>query len=309
MVSRTHDLGIFLVTMLFAVVLLLVFSMVAESAHHVRREEEGLVVVSPVVRSNDGSLSSIYEGYDEAPLFDHWAEYAPHYERHLPKPCSQRHHGLLLANGTTAACEPVKLLEIGVQSGGSTRVWRRYYGDQLRYVGIDINPKCKRSESLEEHIAIEIGSQLDAAFLTKVCEDHGPFDVVIDDGGHTFEMINTTLHAMWPNDQCLKPHAVYAVEDLHTMVMCDRTVAGMHFCEDSHQFTELLGDLYHAMLYYWDSKSFKNHLKAPPKFHPVWGNKIIGIHLYDSLMFLQRGEAHPMNRLEKGTDKIPYERK
>mmetsp|Transcript_25694 Transcript_25694/g.79060 ORF Transcript_25694/g.79060 Transcript_25694/m.79060 type:complete len:332 (-) Transcript_25694:33-1028(-) len=281
---------------------------------------------------HSNSLAAIYENYDEAPLFDHWQEYAAHYERHFPKPCSHRqqrrqqqengtylYHALNNVPGSqqlsnadhlvTQNCEPVKMLEIGVQSGGSTRVWKKYYGDQLRYTGVDINPKCKRSESLEENVAIEIGSQLDAKFLLKVCEEHGPFDVVIDDGGHTFDMINATLHYVWPeSSNCLKPHAVYAVEDLHAMVMCNFKVNDQPYCDSPKQFQSLLGELFISTLYYWDdSKSAYMHQNPDKKPHPVWGTSIAGIHLYDSLMFLLRSpDQRPMTRINKGWSKIPY---
>ena len=37
----------------------------------------------------------------------------------------------------------VNMLEIGVQHGGSYRLWKNYFGeDLLRWTGIDINPRC-----------------------------------------------------------------------------------------------------------------------------------------------------------------------
>ena len=77
------------------------------------------------------------------------------------------------------------MLEVGVQSGGSARLWKQWYGSQLTYVGVDIDARCKRTEKLAERIFVEIGSQLDPAFLRSVCAKHGPFDIVIDDNnGH-----------------------------------------------------------------------------------------------------------------------------
>ena len=95
-------------------------------------------------------LRTMWEQYSEPPRLDHWLEYAEHYERHFPRP-----------DGRT----PLKLLEIGVQSGGSARAWRQYYGAPLTYVGIDINPECMRTHSPAENIFIEIGSQLNGTFL------------------------------------------------------------------------------------------------------------------------------------------------
>jgi len=247
-----------------------------------------------------GQLATLYENYNEAPLFDHWDGYAIHYERHFPRPCTSK-KGL--------QCEPIKMLEIGVQSGGSTRVWKKYYGDQLHYVGIDINPKCKRSESLDENIFIKIGSQTDAAFIHKICQKHGPFDVVIDDGGHTFNMINATLHTIFPSNTCMRTHSVYAIEDLHTQLMCDLTLpqSEQPYCQNSNQFAHLLTQLYYSMFYYWSSHSHTGaHQNSERPPHPVWGKHVLGLHFYDSLLFIIRGESRPLVRIQRGYDRIPY---
>lgn len=40
--------------------------------------------------------------------------------------------------------DEVVLIEVGIQSGGSIKMWRDYFGkDKLRYYGIDINPLTK----------------------------------------------------------------------------------------------------------------------------------------------------------------------
>lgn len=67
----------------------------------------------PKSRKRSPKLHQVYLDYSEAPWFDHWLEYAEHYEEHFPKPIPGKR---------------VKLLEIGVQSGGSSRMWRQYYG-------------------------------------------------------------------------------------------------------------------------------------------------------------------------------------
>ena len=137
------------------------------------------------------------------------------------------------------------MLEIGVQSGGSTRVWKKYFGPLLKYVGLDINPNCKKYEKVDEGIQIVTGSQTDLDLLKTICEKHGPFDFVVDDGGHGTNHIMASLSVMWGclvsfgSDvhmscfavylihPCIVPKqslplflqndgAVYAIEDLHT---------------------------------------------------------------------------------------------
>ena len=102
-----------------------------------------------------GGLRQLWTSYAESPLLDRWLEYAEVYEAHFPKP------------DPSAA---YTMLEIGVQSGGSTRTWKQYYGPSLTYVGVDINPGSKRSHSPEEKIFIEIGSQTNVGFLQRLCQ-------------------------------------------------------------------------------------------------------------------------------------------
>ena len=236
------------------------------------------------------SLLEVYEQYDEAPLLDHWVEYAEHYELHLPKP-----------DGVT----PIKMMEIGVQSGGSARVWKQYYGEPLTYVGVDIEPKCKRSESIEENIFVEIGSQLDTAFLSSVCAKHGPFDVVIDDGGHSAWMMQTTLAFMWNHsDACLSENATYVIEDMHAMALC----ASGGYCDTASDITSVIGNAFHGMHAHWYADGVLQAPRQAPSPAPqAWASQIRSISLYDSMAFFKRGKPlKKLSRLLKGSDIIPY---
>ena len=254
---------------------------------------EGEVETPPPDTHKDGwrprTVREVYEQYDEKPYLDHWMEYAEHYDDHLPKP-----------DGVT----PLKMMEIGVQSGGSARMWKQYYGKPLKYVGLDINPKCKRTESPEENIFVEIGSQLDRNFLSRVCAKHGPFDVVIDDGGHTALMMQTTLAHMWNHSTaCLSEKATYVIEDMHTMAMCK---AG--FCDKPSDVTDVIGNAFYGMHAHWFANNFHGRGDTHPKPAPeAWASQIRSISLYDSMAFFKRGR--PLQRLQvlqKGSDKIPY---
>ena len=58
------------------------------------------------------SLEQIYLEYNESYFADRFLEYAWHYEAHLPLPSRN---------------EPIHIMEIGVQSGGSARIWRQWW--------------------------------------------------------------------------------------------------------------------------------------------------------------------------------------
>ena len=151
------------------------------------------------------SLEEVYSSYNGTHGFDHWFEYANMYEENI---------GMLRARAIKAS-RNVSMLEIGVQSGGSIGIWKEYFQNTFSYVGIDINPACKSFHDPKNNIRIEIGSQSDKKFLSRLCRDYGPFDFIVDDGGHTTELIMSSLNVLW---MCMKDKGVYAIEDLHTMV-------------------------------------------------------------------------------------------
>ena len=106
---------------------------------------------------------------------------------------------------------PVKMLEIGVYHGGSLQIWKDYFGSEANIVGIDIDPKCKNLA--EPQISIEIGDQANLIFLNEVAEKYGPFDIVLDDGGHTMEQQKVSFQALYPH---ICSSGFYMCEDLHT---------------------------------------------------------------------------------------------
>jgi hypothetical protein len=104
----------------------------------------------------------------------------------------------------------IRLLEIGVYEGASLRTWQDYFPRSL-IVGVDINPIAKTHEA--ERVTVMVGNQANRDFLAHVAADHGPFQIVIDDGGHLPDQQRTSLTALWDS---LLPGGVYAVEDIHT---------------------------------------------------------------------------------------------
>lgn len=242
-----------------------------------------------------GKLATLWLNYNESHLADRWLEYADHYERHLPPPRSDG--------------EPLRMLEMGVQSGGSARLWKQWYGSQLTYVGVDIDARCKRSEVPAERIFIEIGSQLDPAFLRSVCAKHGPFDVVIDDGGHTADMMRVSLSTILPDRTCVKDGATYVVEDLDVMARCDRG-----YCEKPRDVYDLVGRSFYGMHreHHAPRHDHAHHARHPAKLQdptveepPPWAKHIRAMTLYQSMAFFERGRTPGLTRVTRGSDRFP----
>ena len=107
--------------------------------------------------------------------------------------------------------KPISFLEIGVYQGGSIPMWRGYFKKATNMTFIDIDESCLRFE--ESEINVLIGDQSDKYFLNKVIKDHGPFDVIIDDGSHKCNDQITSFQTLWP---AIKDNGIYIVEDTHT---------------------------------------------------------------------------------------------
>ena len=102
--------------------------------------------------------------------------------------------------------QEVKLLEIGIKQGASLRMWHEYVSKALIY-GIDLNPQSMITD--EERIITFCGAQQDTGFLEAIVKEHGPFDFIIDDGGHWAEH-------QWKSLEYLSEHVrrTYFIEDL-----------------------------------------------------------------------------------------------
>jgi cephalosporin hydroxylase len=107
--------------------------------------------------------------------------------------------------------EPIKLLEIGVNKGGSILMWKEYF-DKGKIFGIDITPISSDRIS-KDKATIILGNQEDREFLNKVGKEHGPFDFIVDDGGHTMNQQKVSLEVLW---EYVNPKGVYVTEDIDT---------------------------------------------------------------------------------------------
>jgi tetratricopeptide (TPR) repeat protein len=109
---------------------------------------------------------------------------------------------------------PVRLLEIGVGGygfrrigGASLAMWADYFMKGT-VVGIDI---AEKDLDLGPRVTLLRGAQEDAQFLAKVAADHGPFDIVIDDGSHVSQHIVASFGQLFP---VLAENGFYVIEDI-----------------------------------------------------------------------------------------------
>lgn len=155
-----------------------------------------------------------------------WLHYFEVYDRHFSKYRNQA---------------PV-VMEIGVFKGGSLQMWKDYFGEGARIIGVDIDETTKDFE--EKQISIEIGSQEDRDFLKRLREKYPRVDILIDDGGHTMNQQITTFEEMFPH---ISYGGTYLCEDLHSSYM--KRFGGGYRNPDSYiEYSKNFIDYIHAWL-------------------------------------------------------------
>ncbi len=103
-----------------------------------------------------------------------------------------------------------RVLEIGVWHGDSLRLWKEYF-PSARIFGIDITDSSRYDT---DRIITAIADQASREQLGKFVETYGPpFDIVIDDGGHTMEQQQTSFGFLFPY---VRSGGIYIIEDVHT---------------------------------------------------------------------------------------------
>jgi hypothetical protein len=109
---------------------------------------------------------------------------------------------------------PVRLLEIGVQNGGSLETWSSFFPNANVIVGCDIDPRCKRLTYADPRIRVIVGDATSQDTLEKITSISPTYDVIIDDGSHRSDDIIRAFVAYFPY---LTPGGLFAIEDTHTL--------------------------------------------------------------------------------------------
>jgi len=107
----------------------------------------------------------------------------------------------------------IRLLELGIKSGGSLLMWRDYFEKGI-IVGIDSHPV--QIEDPSGRIHMYTGLQQDKEFLDRVRRESAPdgFDMIIDDCSHIGELTRISFWHLFNNH--LKPNGIYVIEDWGT---------------------------------------------------------------------------------------------
>lgn len=104
----------------------------------------------------------------------------------------------------------VKVLEIGIgnETMPSLKMWASYF-KQGQVYGLDI----KNFKSNNSNIKTFVVDQSKEKELENFMQEHGPFDIIIDDGSHMCSHQQITLNKAFDN---IKTNGIIIIEDLHT---------------------------------------------------------------------------------------------
>ncbi|MEV4496195.1 hypothetical protein AB0J84_10880 [Micromonospora arborensis] len=176
---------------------------------------------------------------------------------------------------------PVRILEIGIggfqeadRGGASLEMWKRYFPRALVF-GIDIEDK----RFLEtQRLRTFRGNQADPEFLSKVLEETGELDIVIDDGSHFCSDQIKSFEFLFPR---LAAGGLYVIEDMETSYWPGFGGSSSDFSNPSTgvgYLKEMVDGLnYEALM------SDTTYRRRPTD------RSVVGIHFFHSMAIIEKG--------------------
>lgn len=177
------------------------------------------------------------------------------------------------------------IVEIGVYHGGSLQMWRHYFGDKARIIGVDVNPRL--TSLSQEGVEIVVGDQGDRNFLRQLAKKVGSIDVLIDDGGHTMSQQIATVEELYGS---VAENGVILVEDTHTSYWAEYG-GGLRAPYTFVGFAKQLIDELNAF-----------HSRDPHSFRPgAFTQTANSMHFYDSVVVIEKAKRSPPVERQTGT--------
>jgi len=113
-----------------------------------------------------------------------------------------------------------KVLEIGVETGRSHRLWLEYfpnatiYGFDIFKFGVEEFHRLQEGNPYLDRSVMFKGDQSNIDHLNNFLSLHGDeFDIIIDDGGHSMRQQQISLKILF---NAVRSGGFYVIEDLHT---------------------------------------------------------------------------------------------
>tara|TARA_R110000868_G_scaffold63957_4_gene192541 strand:- start:4717 stop:5322 length:606 start_codon:yes stop_codon:yes gene_type:complete len=112
----------------------------------------------------------------------------------------------------------IDLLEIGIETGGSLKLWKEYFLSSNSIVGLDIS-----DEKIDQRYKNIDGVTMyfDDAYDKNVSDTFDKFDIIIDDGPHTLESQLKSIELYLPK---LKDGGLFIIEDVQSIEWFDSLI-------------------------------------------------------------------------------------
>ena len=134
---------------------------------------------------------------------------------------------------------PTRMLEIGIQNGGSLEIWSQYFPQAKVFVGCDINPDCANLTYQDPRIHVVVGDANTDLIKAEIINLSPNFDIVIDDGSHkSSDIIKTFAHYF----HLLNDGGIFVAEDLHCSYW-DDFEGGLYYPYSSISFFKRIADI------------------------------------------------------------------
>lgn len=141
----------------------------------------------------DSSIYSYYKTHDDL-ASNKWEHFITIYDEIFVKYRTQKNF---------------RLLEIGVQNGGSLQIWSSYFGPGSEIVGVDVDEKVCTDLRFPEGVTVRCMDVVAAE--ESALQSLGSFDVIIDDASHNSLQVTRAFERLFP---LLRPGGVFVVEDI-----------------------------------------------------------------------------------------------
>ena len=217
---------------------------------------------------------------------DKFEHYFPLYERHL---------------GSFVGKAP-RILEIGVQFGGSAEMWRNFFGAGTHVHGVDIERQCSDTE----YLSLTVGDQgSDTFWRSRFGGITQSFDIIVDDGSHDNpHQIGTLINTY----HLLKEGGIYWCEDTHTSYYAGVRVrdGGYGNQKSFIEYAKQLVDVLHARhtVHAIDVGPTPDGPHVPSHLVALYGH-VRGVHFYDSVVVIEKGEPLRFRRMVHAGNRTP----
>lgn len=220
------------------------------------------------------SLQELFESH-RGKVSDKWSSYLRVYSRSFEK----------------FRTDPISILEIGIQNGGSLEIYQSYFHSSSIIVGCDINTDCLKLQ-YGSNVHFVLGDCCERITKERIMVVSPCFDIIIDDGSHRSDDIIKTFLMYFP---ILKDGGIFIIEDLHASYWSDWDGGLMH-PHSSMSFLKLIADTINTE-HWCNGKTIEDYIG---KFfggyrdilHAAELDKVYSIQFFNSICVIEKNTAN-----------------